>query len=199
MSKYSDELPKEVVKNFKQRGGEYCTLHFIVDDVMDELVLKYLPYIGTRYMEKLPKIMRIDAARMAVNYGIEDDLAYNAVSVVLSYIVALQQILENTNFEKWYDEQCGYINNHTENCKKNFVRDQIFHRRPLHLKPGSTDEDLAKAIKEDLKNRGYTSKEAEKLIMDGHIGGSLDGRFVDIKKYCSYNKGRKKDENITRL
>lgn len=192
MSKYSDKLPKEVAENSKQRGGEYCTLHFIVSDVMDELVLKYLPYIGTSYIEKLPKIMRVDVARMAVKYEIEDDLAYSAVSVVLSYIVALQQILENTNFEKWYDKQCGYIDSRTGKHKKNFVRNKVFCRRPLHLKPGSTDEDFVKAIEEDLKSQGYTSEEAKKLIMDGSVGGILDGKFVDIKKYCSYNKGKKK-------
>lgn len=189
---YLETLPKKVRKQAAERGGEYYTLFFLLNDITYELVFDCIPLIGTSYMKRIPTLMGKEVLGLAKKYKVPEELVRSAIAGSLSQLALMNNIVEKTGFEKWYDAECSASMSRAERRKKIKTRDQVFFRRPLEMKKGATETDFVEAIKEDLRSRGNTDEEISKMFTNGQIGAYLDGKIVEIDKNGSYNEDKKK-------
>ena len=189
---YLETLPKKVQKQAAERCGEYYTLFFLLRDITFELAFDCIPLIGTSYTKRIPTLMGKHISKLAKKYKVPEELVENAIAGSLSELALMNNIVEETGFEKWYDTECGASMNRAERRKKIKTRHQVFFRRPLEMKEGATKADFVEAIKEDLRSRGNTDEEISEMFAKGQIGAYLDDQIVEIDKNGSYNKGKKK-------
>ena len=192
MSNFLDKLPKEVQKNMDERGGEIITLHMLIDEISRDLIWTYMPFVLSSKESELPQVLESNVEVVAEYFKIERSLAQHIVDSVQAHLSMLHFIIKNTGFEKWYDAECNAKMSRAERRKNKGKRKYVFCKRIVRLEPGSTESDFKKAIREDMKNTGFSDFEIERSFSDEKITGNLDGKKVDLKSMSSYNKDKKK-------